>query len=314
MLVRRSTVDFRSCSRSLLLAGKLFCRQIQRREAVKRFMLADRDKSLAFKCLSNSQLTRVWIHRYKNEDRLEKKTKREKADPPRSCEDKKIKKDSLGTWKGLFSGSCAADPGAWQNDPSEKDRSPEVSLIFALVHRTGETESGATGAGLSRTHKTVASPLKLHVQSPTLTCTPTRQALAQRDESGEGRNRRVFKCHLISSQWRHPHWLFLPTDTGGKWRWELWHGASHDVDEHPLGLQFSSDSERKVEIERGAACPACVKDSERINTHRNWAAECNLTKTTVNVSDICSYRTSILFHYYVIPHKSSQPWFHSWSF
>lgn len=66
MLVRRSTVDFRSCSRALLLAGKLFCRRIQRRDAVKRFMSVDRDKSLAFK-------SRVWIHRYKNEDRLEKK-------------------------------------------------------------------------------------------------------------------------------------------------------------------------------------------------------------------------------------------------
>lgn len=173
--------------------------------------------------------------------------------------------------------------------------------IFAHVHRTGETESGATGAG------------------PTLTCTPTRQALtvgicspcfAQRhlDESGEGKNHCVFKSHLISSQWRHPHCLFLPRDTGedGEARWELWHGASHDVHDHALGLRVSSDSESKVEVERGAACPACVKDSKRINTRRNWAAECNLTKTTVNVSDICSYRTSVLFHYYVIP-SQKQP-------
>lgn len=59
------------------------------------------------------------------------------------------------------------------------------------------------------------------------TRTPTRQVptmgsicarcVAQRhlDESGEGKNQCVFKCHLISSQWRHPHCLFLPTDTEG---------------------------------------------------------------------------------------------------
>lgn len=65
--------------------------------------------------------------------------------------------------------------------------------------------------------------------------------------------------------------LFLPTDTGenGEARWELWHGASHDVDDHPVGLHFSSDSESKVKIERGAACPACVKDYKCINTH-SW--------------------------------------------
>lgn len=165
-----------------------------------------------------------------------------------------------------------------------------------------ETESGATGAGLSGMQKT--SPLKF----PTLTCTLTRQGsncapcFAQRhlDESGEGKKQWVLKRHLISSQRRHPRCLFLPTDAGGneEARWELWHGASHDVHDRPVGLRFSSDSESKVEIERGAVCPACVKDYKCITTHRNWAAECNLTKTTVNVSDICSYRTSILFHYY----------------
>lgn len=64
---------------------------------------------------------------------------------------------------------------------------------------------------------------------------------------------------------------FCPQTRGGsdEARRELWHGASHDGDDHPVGLHFSSDSESKVETERGAACPACVKDCQCINTH-SW--------------------------------------------
>lgn len=68
----------------------------------------------------------------------------------------------------------------------------------------------------------------------------------------------MFRCHLISSQRRHPHRLFLPTDmekNGGGQR-ELWHGAGHDMADDPMGLHFSSDSENKVEKVRVVGSPA----------------------------------------------------------
>lgn len=94
-------------------------------------------------------------------------------------------------------------------------------------------------------------------------------------QSGVGKNQHVFKCRLISSQWRHPHRLILPRDMekNGEGRRELWHGASHDMANDPMGLHFSSDSENKVEKLRKAGSPACVNSAKCVsflecNAHR----------------------------------------------
>lgn len=60
-----------------------------------------------------------------------------------------------------------------------------------------------------------------------------------------------------------------PSFIFGKWlrktvKEEVWHGASHDLADDPMGLHFSSDSENKVEKVREAGA-ACVSWAKRVS-------------------------------------------------